>query len=158
MIEMMIVVAIISILSALAFPSLSTLVPRTRTKAAARELRGSLQKAKLEAIKQNAKSLVVFTKASSTDAGSCVGCISSDDDCTDTADEIIFKLNFNDYNNVTLTNPNFSGNDKFFFNARGLPEATAGGMVSGSAVIQNTAEANYFFKIYLASSGRVRIE
>ena len=159
LIEMMIVVAIISILSALAFPSLSTLIPRTRTKAAVRELRGYLQKAKLEAIKQNTDCLVVFKPKSVTDAGSCVTCIDLDNNDTCTAtDDTISQLDFNNYNSVELTNPNFSGNNNFVFNARGIPKTTAGGMVAGSAVIQNTAEASYSFKIILASSGRVRIE
>ena len=151
MIEMMIVVAIIGILSALAFPSLSTLVPRTRTKAAARELRGYLQKAKLEAIKQNTDCLTVFTPYSSTDAGSYVGCISSDGDCTDMDDEIIFRLNFNDYNNVRLKETDFAG-DKFVFNARGLPVS------AGKASIENTAETGYSFEVIVAPSGRVRID
>jgi Tfp pilus assembly protein FimT len=153
---MMIVVAIIAILSALAFPNISTLVPRYRTKAAARELRGYIQKAKLEAIKQNADCLVVFTKASGTDDGSCVGCMSSDDNCT--GDEIIFKLDFNNYKSVALSNPNFSNTTKFVFNNRGLPKTTGGGMAAGSAVIENKAEASYSFKIVLASSGRIKIE
>ncbi len=80
--EMMIVVAIIGILSALAFPSLSTLITRNRTKAAARELRGYLQKAKLEAIKQNRSCLVVFTPKAGTNAGSCVTCIDLDNNDT----------------------------------------------------------------------------
>ena len=151
LLEMMIVVAIISILSVLAFPSLSTLIPRNRTKAAARELRGYLQKAKLEAIKQNADCLTVFTQASGTDAGSCVGCISSDGDCTDTDDEIIFRLNFNNYNSVTLSNTSFSG-DNFVFNARGIPVG------AGRAFIQNTAEPGYILEVIVAFSGRVRIE
>lgn len=157
LIELMIVVAIISILSALAFPSLSTLIPRNRTKAAARELRGYIQKAKLEAIKQNTDCLVVFTQASGTNAGSCVTCISSDDDCTDTDDEIISQLNFNNYTSVTLSSTTFSG-DKFVFNARGLPKTTGGGMGLGRAIIQNTAETGYTFDVIVASSGRVRID
>lgn len=153
MIEMMIVVAIISILSALAFPTLSTFIPRNRTKAAARELRGFLQKAKLEAIKQNAKCLMVFTEAepSGTDAGSCVGCISSDDDCTDTDDEIIFELDFNDYKSVRLSKTTFSG-DKFVFNDRGIPVS------AGTASIENTTESGYAFDVIVAFSGRVRID
>ena len=160
LIEMMIVVAIISILSALAFPSLSTLIPRTRTKAAARELRGYMQKAKLEAIKRNTDCLVFFTPQSGTNAGSCVTCIDLDNDdiCTKGTDDIISQLYFNGYKNVELLDPKFSGNNKFIFNARGLPETTAGGMVAGSAVIQNIAEGNYSFKIVLASSGRVKID
>lgn len=157
LIEMMIVVAIISILSALAFPSLSTLIPRTRTKAAARELNGYMQKAKLEAIKQNADCLVVFTPAAGTNAGSCVTCIdlNNDDICTAT-DDTISQLNFNNYNSVRLLSTTFSG-DKFIFNARGIPETTAGAMAAGSAVVQNTAEIGYSFTVIVASSGRVRL-
>ena len=157
LIEMMIVVAIIAILSALAFPSLSDLLPRSRTKAATRELRGYIQKAKLEAIKQNRDCLLVFTPASGTDAGSCVTCISSDDDCTDPGDDIISQLDFNDYKNAALLRTTFSG-DKFVFNARGIPESTTGAMAAGRAVIENSADTAYTFDVIVASSGRVKIE
>ena len=155
--EMMIVVAIIGILSALAFPSLSTLIPRNRTKTAARELSGYIQKAKLEAIKQNADCLVVFTEAAGSNTGSCITCISSDDDCADADDQIISQLDFNDYNNVSLSVATFSG-DKFVFNNRGIPKTTAGAMAAGRAVIQNTEEIGYSFDVVVASSGRVIIE
>lgn len=152
LIEVMIVVAIISILSALAFPSLSTLIPRNRTKAAARELRGYMQKAKLEAIKQNSDCLVVFTQASSSTAkGSCVICISSDDDCTDADDQIISQFDFNGYKSVELSSTNFTGGN-FKFNSRGIPNK------GGTSVIKNTAEAGYSFDVIVSPSGRVRIE
>ena len=150
LIEVMIVVAIISVLAALAFPGLSDLIARNRTKAAARELRGYLQKAKFEAIKQNRDCLVVFTQASGTDKGLCVTCISSDDDCTDAGDQIISQLNFKDYKSVELST-NFTGGN-FKFNSRGIPNK------GGTSVIKNTAEAGYSFDVIVSPSGRVRIE
>lgn len=157
LVEIMIVVAIISVLSALAYPSLSTLFPRYKTKSAARELRNYLQTAKLEAINRNTDCLIVFTQASGTDPGSCMGCISSDGTCTVGVNDIIFKVDFNDFNWVTLSNVTFTGN-KFVFNARGIPKTTTGGMAAGRAVIQNTAETGYSFDVIVASSGRIRIE
>ena len=159
MIEVMITVAIISILFALAFPSMTNLISRNRTKAAARELKGILQKAKLEAIKQNTSCLVVFTVSAGSDAGSCITCISTDSDCADPGDQIISQLNFNTYKSVALTHASFSGSVPLFvFNSRGMPETTAGAMSAGRADITNTAETSYAFSVSMVFSGRIQIQ
>lgn len=158
LIEVMMVVAIAGVIISLAIPQLKPLIDRARTKTAVRQLRADLQKAKLEAVKRNTNCLVELTIASPGDAGSCLTCISTDNDCTDATDEIISRLNFNDFNFVELQNADFSGASKFVFNSRGMPEQTGGGMVAGNAVINCTNDAGYSFTLFLASSGRIRIQ
>ena len=161
LIELMITVAIISIVFSLAFPSMTTLISRNRTKAAARQLRGDLQKAKLEAIKRNTDCLVVFTTAAGTDAGSCITCISTDTDCDDGNDEIITELDFNTFKQADVTTAAFTGGvQTFIFNSRGIPETTDGSntMAKGLVDITNTQEAGYSFSVELAIGGRIEIQ
>ncbi len=157
MIELMVVTAIIGILSAVAFVMLQEQLPKASAKSAARQLRTDLQKAKLEAVKRNTDCLVVFTVAAGSDSGSCLTCISSDeDDCTDADDIVISSLDFNDYDNAVFLSENFPTNP-FVFNARGIPETTGGGMCPGTAAL-TTSDESYSISVILSRSGRIRIE
>ena len=159
LIELMVTVAIIGIVAAIAVGSLNTLLPRYRTKSAARQVRGDLQKAKLEAVKQNETVLVDFNVASGTNPGSCITCFDkdSDDDC-DSADDIITQTNMGDYAGIELQSASFtSGISRFSFNSRGLP-INGGTFSAGTAVINCTSDAAYSLSISLASSGRLIIQ
>ncbi len=158
LLELMITLAIAALLAVFAMDDLQNLLPRTRTKSAARQLRGDLQKAKLTAVKRNTECLVDFTVAAGANSGMCRTCISTDNDCNDPGDEIITELNFNDYSNVELQSASFSGSPQFVFNARGISEQVGGGISPGSAVINCTSDAQYSFTLWLSSTGRVRIE
>jgi len=52
-VELMIAIALISILSIIAVPRFNDLIPRYRLKAAARNIQANMQKARLQAIKEN---------------------------------------------------------------------------------------------------------
>lgn len=58
--EVLIVIAIIGILAAIAFPSFLHWLPNIRLKAAARDLYSNMQQAKIQAIKQNKDWAIVF--------------------------------------------------------------------------------------------------
>ena len=55
LIELIITVAVIGILAGIGFPSIMKWVPNYKIKAAAQELNGNMQKARLDAIKTNSK-------------------------------------------------------------------------------------------------------
>ena len=121
LIELMVIVAISGIISVLAITQFQSMISRTKAKSATRQLRADLQKAKLEAIKRNTDCLVDFTVAVPGNSGTCITCISTDNDCDDAGDTIISRLDFNDYSNVELQNANFTGATVFVFNSRGMP-------------------------------------
>jgi Tfp pilus assembly protein FimT len=152
----MVVGAIVGVLSAIAFAMLQNQLPRASAKSAARQLRTDLQKAKLEAVKRNTECLVVFTVAAGNASGSCLTCISTDNDCTDAGDVIVSNLDFDDYDNAVLQSENYTTNP-FVFNARGMPETTGGAMCAGTAEL-TTSDGSYSISVILSSSGRVRIE
>jgi prepilin-type N-terminal cleavage/methylation domain-containing protein len=164
MMELIVVVAIIAIMSAIAFGSLENLLPRVRTQSAARQLRAVLQKAKLEAVKRNTNCFVDITVAAGTDSGTCLTCIDLDGTTgcqTGGADVIISTLNLNDtgYNDAVLQSATFTGSTDFEFNPRGMPERVGvAAFASGNAVINCASDATYSITIFLASSGRIRIQ
>ena len=160
LLEMMVTVAIIGIVAAIAIGSLNTLLPRYRVKSAARQIRADLQKAKLEAVKQNRTALVDFTVAGGGNPGRCLTCFdtNSDNDCDDeAAGDVITRLNMDDYPDSELINPGFTNGNHFRFNSRGIPESDAGGLSSGSIDLNCISDSSYALSIVLASSGRIRI-
>jgi prepilin-type N-terminal cleavage/methylation domain-containing protein len=160
MIELMVVGAIVGILSAIAFTMLQDQLPRASAKSAARQLRTDLQKAKLEAIKRNTECLVVFTLAAGNASGSCQTCISSNDnDCADVSDIMVSDLDFDNYDNAELDSTNFTSTPQLFvFSARGMPERTGGGGMSGGTAVIETKDASYSISVIVSMTGRIRIE
>lgn len=65
LIELMITIAIISILSMVAVPRFNDFIPRYRLKAAARNLQANMQKAKMKAIKENIPVQIRFDNTNS---------------------------------------------------------------------------------------------
>ncbi len=61
LIELMVVIAIIAILSAIAVPSIMAWLPNMRLKAAARDVYSNIQRARVEAVKRNTCITIKFT-------------------------------------------------------------------------------------------------
>jgi len=92
LIELMIVIAMISILSAIAVPRFNAWLPVYRLKSAARDLQGNMQKARSQAIKENSPIQIRFD---STNSPGFYYFDTIDDD-TFTAGE--FRVNLSSYN------------------------------------------------------------
>ncbi|MBW1720254.1 MAG: GspH/FimT family pseudopilin [Deltaproteobacteria bacterium] len=60
MVELMIVIAVIAILSAIAVPNIINSLPNYRLKAAARDMYSNMQKARMQAVKENGNIVVIF--------------------------------------------------------------------------------------------------
>ena len=95
LVELMVVVAIIAFIGALAIPNLSP--ANARLKRAARELYGTLQRARTEAIKQNQNVGIVFDTANDQYL-LCQG-TDGDNACTDAGETILATITLSSYGN-----------------------------------------------------------
>ena len=95
MIEVMIVVAVFSVMAAIAIPGFSTWLPNYRLKSAARDLYSNMQLAKMGAVRNNGNWAIVFS------AGSNSYRVCSDDggdgDWTDGDETVEKTVNLTDY-------------------------------------------------------------
>ena len=111
--ELMVVLALIGILSAIGLPSFLASLPEKRLKNAARNLYADMQRARLQAVKENANAFVQFTPAD----GSYALYIDDDGDGSlDTAvDRLVTQVNLTDYGAVdygcNATGTNWNNND-----------------------------------------------
>lgn len=151
LVELVVIIVIMGIVSAMAIGGLSTLIPRHHVKSAAQQLRADLQKARLEAVKSNRDALVVFA------SGEFLACFdeNGDDACTESDDTIIGQIDFTKKNfqhaRLETGNVNFS-NNRFRFNSRGIPDE------AGTISIHLNNDTGYSYLIRLQRSGRIIIE
>ncbi|HBN26505.1 MAG TPA: hypothetical protein DD405_03435 [Desulfobacteraceae bacterium] len=155
LVELMIVIAIISILTMMAVPAvINRWLPNYRLKSATRTLYSNLQKARLEAVKRNADVIVVFAPAGPVPGGR-VGTYQIFVDDTpangalDAGEQIIAQTGMPQ--NTSLYFSNFAANTTGF-NSRGLPWNNNWGRVE----LQNSNSRFYQIGISFAGSLRKR--
>ncbi|NLZ17265.1 MAG: prepilin-type N-terminal cleavage/methylation domain-containing protein [Desulfobulbaceae bacterium] len=165
--ELLIVLAIIGTLTAVVLPSFFSMLPGIYLKGAVQQLYSDLQRAKIEAIKRNANTMMVFTAvdcaniALGTPSPNGSYTVFIDDGGGDAAKA---KNKVQDAGEVTLlttTMPRhvalcsndsgitFTGN-KVGFTPRGLPV----GKNIGKVTLKNTRESKYTLSISMAGSIR----
>ncbi len=146
LIEMMVTVAIISVLASIAVPNYLEWLPDNRLKDVARGIYGDMQLAKLSAIKQHKDWAIVFEPASKTyhvcsDRG-------ADNKWADLADNTIVK---------TITFPNLS-EIKFGKGNATKDATTAGGTSFGTNYVTFTSDSAIFNSLGSGNAGYVYIE
>ena len=149
--ELMVVVGIIAILSAIAIPSLSTMVPSFRLRSTARDMVSCYQEARLRAIKENTTVVVIadlpndrLTAFVDNGPGAAAG-----NWALDASEKVVRQIDIPSQIDLYLSTIPFN---TMGFNGRGLP-ATATGF--GNLYIK-TSGANYR-EISINATGSVRI-
>ncbi len=156
LIELMFVIAIIGIMISIAVPNIIKWLPNYRLKAAANDLYSNMQKAKMEALKQNTDVIIIFTPATYTPAGR-VGSYSvfvdnspsSGSAGPGTEDTIITQVTMP--KNVSLYSDSFANNTAGF-NSRGLPWNNTWGSV------QMRNNESRYYQITLSSAGSFKMK
>ncbi|WP_300460942.1 GspH/FimT family pseudopilin [Desulfobacula sp.] len=152
LIEVMVVIAIVGILSAIAVPGIVAKLPDYRLRSAARDIVSCLQEAKMRAVKENATAAIIFDVANDqytawVDNGWSGGAGNWWPDTN--VGEIVFKqitlpAGIQFYQNTTFTANTFG------FNSRGIPATTV-----GTVFISNN-KSNYR-SIIVSSAGNIRV-
>ncbi|MGA1796340.1 MAG: GspH/FimT family pseudopilin [bacterium] len=171
LVEMGIVLAIISIMSAIAFPNISSMMANYRLKAAARDMMSHLQRAKMTAVKNNTLCTVTFNQSVGGIPYDYVVYEDKDRDYEyDAGETILASVRFADYKSgveldssqgggdgVTFTE-NDAGRPSIAFNSRGLTVSPTGvaGMGMGSVYLTNNRETKKWISVHKA--GRIRIQ
>lgn len=143
LIELVVIIGITAILAIIATPIISKTIPNYRLKGAAREIYSNLQKAKLEAVRQNSDVIMAFTTGTYTAEGG-VGSyeVSYDNDGTKV---IISSGSMPKTVSLITSGTPFTGG----FTGQGLPTAW------GSVQVRNSIR---WYRITVSSAGNIKLE
>ena len=152
MVELMIVIGVIAILSAIAVPNIMSWLPNYRLKAAARDVISNFQKAKMEAVKAHKDVIIQFTPGAYAASGQ-VGSyrVFVDDNpangAFDAGERVLGQVNMP--KNVSLYTTNFTG-DTTGYNSRALP------LEVGNVRIRNNKSR--YYEASLSAAGNVKLK
>ncbi len=139
LLEMIVVVAILSVISAIALPSINSWRQNLQLNSATRDIYSNLQKAKLEAIKTRTYCTATF------DANGYVIYLDADKDLVqDAGEQVISSVSLSDYENVSFDTSkgggdglDFSGTDNgIAFSVTGLPRNSVGALGLGTIFLK----------------------
>lgn len=157
LIELMVVIGVIAILSAVGIPSIMGAMSNYRIKAAARDLVSNFQRAKLEAMKRNTNIAMVFTTGAYDVGGEVggyrvfvddgVGGGTAGDGIRNGSETYLTTMRM-PKNVSLLDNETFGGGTGF--NSRGLPAAL------GNIQMQNNNSR--YYRITLSMVGNIRLQ
>jgi len=150
-VELMVVIAVFSVLVAVSLPLILSSLPKYRQRAAARELVIDFKRAKAEAAKRNRHVLIQFTAAGGAGAGGgYVLCVDHNANHTCDPDEEFARVAMP--RGIRLTGATFSNSNTCGYDPRGMPWRNRWGRVD--VVIPGESK---FYRINLSRNGAVRM-
>ena len=158
--ELMVVVAVIGVASALAIPNVIGELPNLQIKSASRNLFSDFQRAKLTAIKRNTNCTIVFGQQIDSITYSYVVFVDADNDLEyDGGEEIVTSVRWSDYRYLVATGQTFTTNDDglraIAFRSNGIPIPNGGGFAGGTATLINTK--GHSMQVVISQAGNIRI-
>jgi len=152
-IELMTVIGIIAVVSAITIPNLLAALPNLRLKSALNDLQNNIQKSKLLAARTNQTHAIIF---------SAVGYILIQDSNSnlqfDGGENIIENVNWSRYPSISLdaaanTFPtNALGQNAIGFRSNGLTRDLIGNLAGGSVFLRNTKNTRFELRVSLGGT------
>ena len=166
--ELMVGLAIATVMTVIAIPSLSSWLDDSRLKSAARDLVTSLQDIKLEAIKRNTTCSIRFKQQVGGVTYDYITYVDNNENCIyDAADEFMKGAVLSSYmsgvgldvskgtNGITYNGVN-AANANVGFDEKGLPENDSGGRACLTVFLKNNR--NLHRTVILSVAGTIRIQ
>lgn len=166
LLEVLIVIALIGILSAIAIPNYISWLPNYRLKGAARDLYSAAMKARGEAVKRNTNCALTFNQTVAGVTNVYVVYVDADADCEFDAGEIVIiqvqqwpsqvslDLTQGGGDGLSFTN-NDDGNPTISFRPTAIPTANGGGLANGTAFLTNTNGRTE--NVVINNAGNIRV-
>lgn len=155
--EMIVVIAIIAIAAAFAYPSLTQWRANSILNSSARQLLGDFQRAKMEAVRRNADVVLKFTKGTSTSSGGSYTMFVDNvtqNGSLDAGEPVITTVAMPkgvDLYNTALVDKNGNSVDYCGFNSRGWSID----FVDGGVSLKN--DNSRYYKVSLTGAGAVQL-
>ena len=161
LVELLVVIGMIAVVAAISIPNIIGMMPDYRLRSAAHDLFSNFQKAKLEAVKRNINTAVVFAGTGYTvfvDSSTAPANFQIDG-----GEEVVVAVGWSGYKDVSVVFPgnvlftnNAGGNPCIAFRPDGIPVDSGGASASGNIQLDNTNGKST--KVFVTASGNIRIE
>jgi type IV fimbrial biogenesis protein FimT len=164
LLEVLIVMAIIAIGSAVAAPMMNDFVARYRLRGAARDITSTLQLMRLEAVKRKVNCVMTFSQPVNGDTFDYVAFVDSNEDWVyDPGETVLARINFDNpisidtaAGGVTFIN-NAASKRAIAFNSRGFPRESGGVLLAADREVNLKNDIGGKKQIEMVPSGRVKI-
>ena len=160
MIELLIVIAIMSVMSAIAIPNIRAWGPNYRLRTAIQEAYSDFQNARVTAMREGVNCAITFDQPVDGTTYDYVVFVDADNDMEyDAGERVIVKKEWDDYADVDEDSVTFTNNDdglpSIAFRANGISRDNIGGFGAGTLTLSNVNGRTG--SVVIAAGGTVRI-